>query len=56
MHVVDTCGWIEWLTDGTLADDFAPFLCDAEPGLGCRTSMPAKWNVAKHTGAREVYS
>ena len=30
MHVVDTCGWIEWLTDGTLADDFAPFLCDAE--------------------------
>jgi predicted nucleic acid-binding protein len=24
--VVDTCGWIEWLTDGSLADKFAPFL------------------------------
>lgn len=24
--VVDTCGWIEWLTDGTLADKYAPFL------------------------------
>lgn len=29
MHVVDTCGWIEWLTDGTLAEDFAPFLADS---------------------------
>jgi predicted nucleic acid-binding protein len=25
-HVVDTCGWIEWLTDGVLADKFAPYL------------------------------
>jgi len=25
-HVVDTCGWIEWLTDGVLADKYAPFL------------------------------
>lgn len=24
--VVDTCGWIEWLTDGALADRFAPWL------------------------------
>ena len=29
MHVVDTCGWIEWLTDGTLAENFAPFLADS---------------------------
>ena len=28
MQVVDTCGWIEWLTDGTLAENFAPFLID----------------------------
>ena len=27
MHcVVDTCGWIEWLTDGAVADRFAPCL------------------------------
>lgn len=25
----DTCGWIEWLTDGALADNFAPFLTDS---------------------------
>lgn len=29
MHVVDTCGWIEWLTDGLLAEKFAPFLADS---------------------------
>lgn len=26
--VVDTCGWIEWLTDGILADRFTPYLTD----------------------------
>lgn len=28
--LVDTCGWIEWLTDGPLADDFGPYLRSAE--------------------------
>ena len=26
--LVDTCGWIEWLTDGLLTDAFAPYLVD----------------------------
>ena len=26
--VVDTCGWIEWLTDGSLADNYAPWLTE----------------------------
>ncbi len=26
--VVDTCGWIEWLTDGVLADQFESWLDD----------------------------
>ena len=26
--LVDTCGWIEWLTDGLLADAFKPYLDD----------------------------
>ncbi len=30
MHVVDTCGWIEWLIDGKLAENFAPYLSDSE--------------------------
>ena len=29
MTLVDTCGWIEWLTEGPLADRFAPFMQDA---------------------------
>jgi len=24
--LVDTCGWIEWLTDEILADKFAPYI------------------------------
>jgi predicted nucleic acid-binding protein len=24
--LVDTCGWIEWLTNGLLADEFAPYM------------------------------
>ncbi|WP_295439263.1 type II toxin-antitoxin system VapC family toxin [uncultured Thiodictyon sp.] len=24
--LVDTCGWIEWLTDDTLAESFQPYL------------------------------
>ena len=30
MTLVDTCGWIEWLADGALADKFQPFLEDTE--------------------------
>ncbi len=28
--LVDTCGWIEWLTDGRLADQFQPYLEETE--------------------------
>ncbi len=28
--LVDTCGWIEWLTDGELADKFAPYFVDLD--------------------------
>jgi predicted nucleic acid-binding protein len=26
--LVDTCGWIEWLTDGPLAERFRPYFAD----------------------------
>ena len=29
-HLIDTCGWIEWLTAGVLADDYAPYITDIE--------------------------
>ncbi|MHB8167781.1 MAG: PIN domain-containing protein [Sulfuricella sp.] len=28
LFLVDTCGWIEWLTDGRLASRFEPYLSD----------------------------
>jgi len=28
MILVDTCGWIEWLTEGALTDSFAPYMTD----------------------------
>lgn len=28
MIVVDSCGWLEYLADGPLAQDYAPFLTD----------------------------
>ena len=28
MILVETCGWIEWLTEGALADSFAPYMKD----------------------------
>ena len=30
MILVDTCGWIEWLADGGLADRFLPYLEDTD--------------------------
>jgi hypothetical protein len=26
LYLVDTCGWIEWLTNGKLASVFEPYL------------------------------
>lgn len=30
MTIVDTCGWIEWLTDSVLASEFEPYLLKPE--------------------------
>ena len=30
MHIVDSCGWLEWFSDGSLADAYAPHLRDEE--------------------------
>jgi hypothetical protein len=29
MNLVDTCGWIEWLTNGKLAALFEPYLLNS---------------------------
>ena len=30
MMVIDTCGWIEWLTDGVLANQYEPYMQDVK--------------------------
>lgn len=30
MIIVDSCGWLEWFTDGGLAGEFEPYLTDPE--------------------------
>jgi len=29
-HLIDTCGWIEWLTNGVLADNYEPYLINID--------------------------
>ncbi len=33
MILVDTCGWIEWLTDGNLADQYEPCFEDVTQSI-----------------------
>lgn len=30
MHIVDSCGWLEWLTDGNLAERYERYLAKVE--------------------------
>jgi len=30
MIIVDSCGWLEWFSDGELADKYQPYLADQE--------------------------
>ena len=30
MHIVDSCGWLEWLTDGSLAGRYEKYLQDGD--------------------------
>ncbi|MFZ0243409.1 MAG: type II toxin-antitoxin system VapC family toxin [Desulfobacterales bacterium] len=36
MIIVDSCGWLEWFTDGKLADKYQSYLCEPD-----NTLMPA---------------
>ncbi len=51
MNLVDTCGWIEWLTNGALSDQYAPYF-EAVETLITPTSIQFelyKW-VSKNSG------
>jgi len=50
LNLVDTCGWIEWLTDGALSNDYAPYF-DATDSLLTPTSVQYelyKWVSGNH--------
>lgn len=36
MNIVDSCGWLEWFTNGVLADEYERYLADQE-----NLAMPA---------------
>lgn len=54
--LVDTCGWIEWLTDGVLADQFGPWFDD--PGSiivpACLQYELYKWAKRERGEARAL--
>jgi predicted nucleic acid-binding protein len=47
MILVDTCGWIEWLTEGTLADSFSPYMKDPSDLLVPTTVQYELYNWVK---------
>ena len=51
MNLIDTCGWIEWLTNGTLSDQYRPYF-EAVEQLITPTSVQYelyKW-VSRNSG------
>lgn len=55
MTLIDTCGWIEWLTNGTLADRYETYFNDATPSA-VPTSVQFelyKW-VARNEGKQRA--
>lgn len=47
MVLVDTCGWIEWLIDGDLANDFEAALLDTD-----RLLVPTSVQFELYKGAQ----
>jgi hypothetical protein len=45
--IIDTCGWIEWLTDGVLADNFAPYLSDLDESAHGTTIFSTSFLILK---------
>jgi predicted nucleic acid-binding protein len=46
--LVDTCGWIEWLTEGALADSFASYMQDPAELLMPTTVQYELYKWVKH--------
>ncbi len=54
MHVVDSCGWLEWFTDGDLADAYRSFLDKPGDILVPSIIVYEVYKVLKREKAEEV--
>ncbi len=54
MHVVDSCGWLEWFTDGELADAYRSFLDKPDEILVPSIVVYEVYKVLKREKGEEV--
>jgi toxin FitB len=53
MWVVDSCGWLEWFSDGLLADQFHPYLSEHEQLIVPTIVLYEVYKVLKRTVGEE---
>lgn len=53
MVIVDSCGWLEWFTDGKLADSYKDYLADADNLLIPAVILYEVYKVLKREAGEE---
>ena len=53
MVIVDSCGWLEWFSDGELSEEFKPYLADQENMLVPAIILYEVYKVLKRTTGEE---
>jgi predicted nucleic acid-binding protein len=54
MIIVDSCGWLEWFTDGTLADSYKQYLADSDNILVPAIVLYEVYKVLKRGAGEET--
>lgn len=54
MIIVDSCGWLEWFTDGQLADSYKEYLADSEEILVPSIILYEVYKVLKREAGEET--
>jgi len=53
MHIVDTCGWLEWFTDGKLAETYEQYLAETDTILVPGVVLYEVYKVLKREAGEE---
>lgn len=53
MIIVDSCGWLEWFTDGALADNYKQYLADSDNLLVPAIVLYEVYKVLKREAGEE---